>query len=143
MSDNQTITITPVGVMRCAIKTPGQAPMNYSESQALGTIEVFAPYLEAMSGLEAGQTLVALCWLHEARRDLLKVYPRGDRSRGLRGVFTTRSPMRPNPIAVSEFTVTKVEGNRIEVTGVDVIDGTPVLDLKSAVCKSGAGSRDR
>ena len=143
MEQEAAIAVTPIGVMHCGIKTPGEAPMNYSESDATGTLEIFPPYLEAMSGLQAGQTVMALFWLHEARRDLLKVYPRGDRSRGLRGVFTTRSPMRPNPIAVSELTVTKVEGNLIEVTGVDVIDGTPVVDLKSAVGKPGAGQRDR
>lgn len=105
--------------------------MNYTESSEAGVLEIFPPYLEAMDGIEVGQTLVVLFWLHEARRDLLKVYPRGDRSRGLRGVFTTRSPMRPNPIALSELTVLKVHKNSIEVSGVDVIDGTPILDIKS------------
>lgn len=82
-----------------------------------------------------------LLTMEEARRDLLKVYPRGDKSRGLRGVFTTRSPMRPNPIALSEFTVLKVDGNRIEVSGVDIFDGTPVLDIKSTAkhVKKGQG----
>jgi L-fuculose-phosphate aldolase len=76
---------------------------------------------------------VVLFWLHQARRDLLKVYPRGDRSRGLRGVFATRSPVRPNPIALSELMVLRIRDNVIEVAGVDVIDGTPILDIKSAV----------
>lgn len=126
------ITITPIGVMRCGLQTPAEAPAFYDESAETGTLLIFPPFREAMTGIEAGQTLVVLFWLHEARRDLLKVYPRGDRSRGLRGVFTTRSPMRPNPIALSELTVIKVEGNRIEVSGIDVIDGTPILDIKSA-----------
>jgi len=135
MESKVEITIAPIGVMRCGMQAPAEAPMNYTESSEVGVLEIFPPYREAMHGLEVGQQVVVLFWLHEARRDLLKVYPRGDRSRGLRGVFTTRSPMRPNPIAISELTVTKVEGNSIEVSGVDVIDGTPILDIKSAVKK--------
>ena len=127
------IRVTPIGVMHCGLRAPADAPKNYNESAETGRLEIFPPYLEAMGGIEAGQTLVVLFWLHEARRDLLKVYPRGDRSRGLRGVFATRSPVRPNPIAVSELTVLKVQGNEIEVSGVDVIDTTPILDIKSAV----------
>lgn len=136
------IKVTPIGVMHCGLHTPSDAPKNYNESAETGTLEIFPQYLEAMDGIEAGQTLVVLFWLHEARRDLLKVYPRGDRSRGLRGVFATRSPVRPNPIAISELTVLKVQGNEIEVSGVDVIDTTPVLDIKSAVVsRQGADSQ--
>lgn len=127
------ITVTPIGVLRCRLQTPAEAPMNYTESSEVGVLEIFPPYREAMAGIEAGQTLVVLFWLHEARRDLLKVYPRGDRSRGLRGVFTTRSPMRPNPIALSKLTVLKVLEDGLEVSGVDVIDATPILDIKSTV----------
>jgi tRNA (adenine37-N6)-methyltransferase len=125
------IKITPIGVMHCRLQAPEDAPKFYTESNVPGTLEIYTPYLEAMDGIEAGQTVVVLFWLHRARRDQLKVYPRGDRSRGLRGVFATRSPIRPNPIALSELKVLRVAGNTIEVTGVDVIDGTPILDIKS------------
>ena len=136
------IRVTPIGVMHRGLRAPVDAPKNYNESAETGTLEIFPQYLEAMDGIEAGRTLVVLFWLHEARRDLLKVYPRGDRSRGLRGVFATRSPVRPNPIAISELTVLGVQGNQIEVSGVDVIDTTPVLDIKSAVVsRQGADSQ--
>ena len=61
------------------------------------------------------------------------MYPRGDRSRGLRGVFATRSPMRPNPIAISELQVLAIRGNCIEVSGLDILDGTPVVDIKKKI----------
>ncbi len=64
---------------------------------------------------------------------VLKVYPRGDRNRGLSGVFATRSPTRPNPIALSELTVLAVEGNRLRVRGLDMLDGTPILDIKKKI----------
>lgn len=127
------IRVTPIGVMRCGLQAPVDAPKNYNESTETGRLEIFSQYMEAMDGIEAGQTLVVLFWLHEARRDILKVYPRGDHRRGRRGVFATRSPGRPNPIALSELTVLKVQGNEIEVSGVDVIDGTPILDIKSRI----------
>lgn len=127
------IRLTPIGVLHCRLRTPADAPKNYDESAETGILEIFPQYLEAMDGIEPGQTLAVLFWLHQARRDLLTVYPRGDRSRGLRGVFATRSPVRPNPIAVSELMVLTVRGNEIEVSGVDVIDTTPILDIKSAV----------
>ncbi|MHB8809431.1 MAG: tRNA (N6-threonylcarbamoyladenosine(37)-N6)-methyltransferase TrmO [Desulfobulbaceae bacterium] len=131
MKETEAITLTPIGVMHCELQAPEDAPKYYTESTINGTLEIFPPYLEAMDGIQAGQTVVVLFWLHQARRDLLKVYPRGDRSRGLRGVFATRSPIRPNPIALSELKVRKVDNNFIEVTGVDVINGTPIVDIKS------------
>ena len=86
--------------------------------------------LPGLDGIEVGQTIVVLFWLDRASRDVLKVYPRGDRSRGLRGVFATRSPVRPNPIAISHLEVLGVHDNRIEVRGLDILDGTPVIDIK-------------
>lgn len=130
MHNNLSIDVTPIGLIHCQLKTAGDTPMNFSVSKERGTLEVFPEYQEAMAGLKVGQTLVALFWLHEARRDLLKVYPRGDKSRGLHGVFSTRSPMRPNPIAISELKILAIKDNVIEVFGVDVFDGTPLLDIK-------------
>ncbi|NOX79638.1 MAG: tRNA (N6-threonylcarbamoyladenosine(37)-N6)-methyltransferase TrmO, partial [Deltaproteobacteria bacterium] len=124
------ITLTPVGVMHCRLLSLDDTPKNFDESDQTGTLEIFSQYEEALEGIEAGQTLVVLFWLHQARRDVLKVYPRGDRSRGLHGVFSTRSPMRPNPIALSELKVLEIRGNMLSVVGVDVIDGTPLLDIK-------------
>lgn len=120
----------PIGVLHGDIGSRADAPKNYSESDRTGTIEIFPEYLDGLDGIEAGQTIVVLFWLDRSDRDTLKVYPRGDRSRGLRGVFATRSPMRPNPIAISELKVLAVDGNRLEVLGLDILDGTPVIDIK-------------
>lgn len=130
MSSRVPIQLIPIGVMHCDLRSPADAPKNYDESDLRGTLEIYPEYAEALLGITAGQTVVALFWLHEARRDLLQVYPRGDRSRGLHGVFATRSPARPNPIGLSELKVLEVDGTRLTVSGVDVIDNTPLLDLK-------------
>jgi len=127
------ICITPIGVTRCRLQKRAETPRNYTESDESGTLVILPAYGDGLDGIEPGQTIVALFWLHEARRDLLKVYPRGDRSLGLRGVFATRSPVRPNPIAVSRLRVTAVRGLEIDVVGIDVLDGTPILDIKKNI----------
>ena len=127
------LRLRPIGVLHGDIRKRGDAPKNYSESDRRGTIEIFPEYRDGLDGIEAGQTIVVLFWLDRSERDTLKVYPRGDRSRGLRGVFATRSPMRPNPIAISELQVLAVDGNRLEVLGLDILDGTPVIDIKKQI----------
>ena len=127
------MNLTPIGVMHCRLQTREETPKNFTESTETGALEVYPQYLEAMADIKEGQTIVALFWLHGAKRDVLKVYPRGDKSRGLHGVFSTRSPMRPNPIAVSELKVLGIKGNLIEVSGVDVLNGTPLVDIKKTI----------
>jgi len=122
-----------IGVLHCDIKKLDDAPKNFSESDRVGTLEIFPQYREGLDGIVAGQIIVVLFWLDKSSRDVLKVYPRGDRSRGLRGVFATRSPVRPNPIAISELKVLAVHGNRLEVSGLDILDATPIIDIKKKI----------
>ena len=122
-----------IGVLHGDITSRADAPKNYSESERTGVLEIYPEYLAGLDGIIAGQTIMVLFWLHQADRDTLQVYPRGDRSRGLHGVFSTRSPIRPNPIAVSELKVLAVHGNRLEVSGLDILDGTPILDIKKKI----------
>jgi len=122
-----------IGVLHGDIASSEDAPKNFDESERVGTLEIYPEYQDGLAGISAGQTIVVLFWLHQASRDLLKVYPRGDRSKGLRGVFATRSPVRPNPIAISELKVQAVDGNQIEVSGLDILDGTPILDIKKKI----------
>lgn len=125
--------LNPIGIVHSDIADLGDAPKNYSESDRIGTLEIFPEFTDALDGIAAGRTIVVLFWLHKASRDVLKVYPRGDRSRGLHGVFATRSPARPNPIAVSELKVLGIEANRIEVQGLDMLDQTPIVDIKKKI----------
>lgn len=122
-----------IGTLHCGIHSLQEAPKNYDISEHTGTIEIESQYHEALDGIEKGQTVVVLCWLHQADRDVLTVYPRGDRSRGLRGVFATRSPARPNPIAISEFEILERRDTLLMVKGLDIIDGTPVIDIKKKI----------
>ena len=92
---------------------------------------VFEPSMtDGLRGIRDGDEIVVLTWLDRARRDLLLLHPRGDRSRPEEGVFNTRSPHRPNPIGLHQVRVTAVESGRLRVSGLEAIDGTPVIDVK-------------
>ncbi len=124
-----------IGVLHSDITSREDAPRNFDVSKRVGTIEIYPEYQEGLDGVATGQTIVVLFWLHKAIRNILKVYPRGDRSKGLRGVFATRSPVRPNPIAISELEVLAIRGNHVEVSGLDILDGTPILDIKKKISR--------
>jgi tRNA-Thr(GGU) m(6)t(6)A37 methyltransferase TsaA len=85
---------------------------------------------EGLDGLMVGDNIIVVTWLHQARRDVLKVHPRSDPCRPLTGVFATRSPDRPNPLGLHPVTVREVAQNRLRIGPIEVIDGTPVVDIK-------------
>jgi tRNA-Thr(GGU) m(6)t(6)A37 methyltransferase TsaA len=92
---------------------------------------VFEPAVrEALHGIGVGDEVLVLTWLDRARRDVLRVHPRGDRTREERGVFSTRSPHRPNPIGLHRVEVVAVEDGRLHVRNLEAVDGTPILDVK-------------
>lgn len=122
--------LVPIGHVRSAVTEPGEGPRQGREAGTEVTVEVLPAYREALDGLAGGRQVVVVCWMHRARRDLLKVRPRGDASRPLTGVFTTRSPHRPNPLAVYTADLLEVSDTALRLRGVDAVDGTPVVDLR-------------
>jgi len=122
--------ITPVGTVQSALTDVAAAP-NQGDEGAPDAWLVFAPAVrEALDGIRAGDDVLVLTWLDRARRDVLRVHPRGDRSRAEQGVFATRSPDRPNPIGLHRVRVLAVDGLRVHVEGLEAVDGTPILDVK-------------
>jgi tRNA-Thr(GGU) m(6)t(6)A37 methyltransferase TsaA len=92
---------------------------------------VFGPeVLEGLRSLRPGQQVLLLTWLDRARRDVLSVHPRGDTARPEEGVFSTRSPHRPNPIGLHRVEISSIDGLRVRVGALEAIDGTPILDVK-------------
>jgi tRNA-Thr(GGU) m(6)t(6)A37 methyltransferase TsaA len=92
---------------------------------------VFEPYVaDALLGLSAGDEVLLLTWFDRAERDVLQVHPRSDPNRPVQGVFTTRSPDRPNPIGLHRVTVLELDGLRMRVSDLEALDGTPVVDVK-------------
>lgn len=93
-------------------------------------LEVSPSAADGLEGLTAGSDIIVLTWLHQARRGVLKVHPRSDRTRPLAGVFSTRSPDRPNPVGLHRVTVRRITGRRLRIGPIEAIDGTPVIDIK-------------
>jgi tRNA-Thr(GGU) m(6)t(6)A37 methyltransferase TsaA len=97
-------------------------------------IEVDKRFLPALMGVDELKSIWVLYWFDRndtpQKRSMLRVHPRGNPDNPLRGVFATRSPLRPNPIALSQVNVLSVRGSLIEIDGIDAFDDTPVLDIK-------------
>jgi tRNA-Thr(GGU) m(6)t(6)A37 methyltransferase TsaA len=124
------LTLTPIGRVESTLHDRATAPRQGDEGAPDCTIVLDPSYAQALDGLEPGDTVLVLTWLDRARRDVLRVHPRGDRTRPEAGVFATRSPDRPNPIGLHKVELIAVDGNRVNVRHLEALDGTPVLDLK-------------
>jgi L-fuculose-phosphate aldolase len=125
------VRLVPIGVVRSAIQSLEEAPKQGALSWTEAEIVVKPEFAEALCGLsERSGKIIVLCWMHEADRERRKVHPRGREDRPERGVFSTRSPHRPNPISLHTVDLLEVRGNVLRVRGMDAIDGTPVVDIK-------------
>jgi tRNA-Thr(GGU) m(6)t(6)A37 methyltransferase TsaA len=122
--------LRPVGHVQSELTDPALAPRQGDEGAPEAWLVLDAEMSEAARNLEVGQEVVVLTWLHRAERNVLVVRPRSDPSRPEQGVFSTRSPARPNPIGLHRTTITAIEGNRLKVSALEAIDGTPLLDIK-------------
>ena len=122
--------LRPVGYVRSSLKSRSEAPRQGNEGAPSASIEVEPAWRAGLSGIEVGHELIVLSWFHEARRDVLKLHPRNDRSLPVTGVFATRSPDRPNPIGLHRVRVLSVGDGSLEVEPLEAIDGTPIVDIK-------------
>ena len=123
-------TIRHIGRVESPLVDLSTAPRQGDEGAPPAWL-VFDPAVrEGLRDIEPGAELLVLTWLHQADRDVLAVHPRGDVTRPLAGVFSTRSPHRPNPVGLHRVTVVSVDGLRIQVRDLEVIDGTPIVDVK-------------
>ena len=121
--------LSPIGRVHSPLTQRSGAPRQPWEDAPEAKLEIYAEFVEGLEGIQPGQDIWVLTWLHESRRSALKVYPRGDHR--LTGVFATRSPDRPNPIGLHRTKVLRVDEERfILVRGIEAIDGTPVIDIK-------------
>ena len=116
-----------IGRIRTPWKTRSECPRNARGSDAPCTIELDPRYAAALEGVATCTHLVVLYFMHEARRDLVVQVSRHS---GRRGTFALRSPVRPNPIAMSVVKLLRVEGTTLTVVGLDCLDGTPLIDIK-------------
>ncbi len=126
-------SVEPIGVIRSEIKNREDAPLSYTEGAPNAILEMLPAYIEGLDRMQVGVEIIVITWLHRARREVLKVHPRGDPSRPLTGVFLTRSPDRPNPLGLHRVKVLEINPGRLHIGPIEAIDGTPVIDIKPVV----------
>ena len=122
--------VVPIGWVESPLADLAQAPCQGDEGAPPAWL-VFDPLVsEGVRDLQAGERIIVLTWLDRARRDELSTHPRGDPNNPLLGVFSTRSPNRPNPIGLHRVQILAVEGLRILVSDLEALNGTPILAVK-------------
>jgi len=136
MSAAITYALTPIGVVRSSLTQRDEAPMQGGEGAPDAWLDVTPNLVAGLDGLVVGQAIIVVTWLHQARRDVLKVHPRDDQNLPLSGVFATRSPDRPNPLGLHRVQILEIAGSRLKVGPLEAIDGTPIVDIKPVLAES-------
>lgn len=124
------IEIRIIGRIASSLTDLASAPRQADEGAPEAWLLFEPEVADGLRSIRPGDSLVVLTWLDRARRDVLSVHPRGDKTRPSEGVFSTRSPHRPNPIGLHTVTVTVVEDSRLQVRNLEALDGTPIIDVK-------------
>ncbi len=122
--------LRPIGRVESTLVDPAIAPKQGTEGGPEAWLVFDESVREGLRDLRPGDEVLVLTWLDRAHRDVLRVHPRGDTSRAQQGVFSTRSPHRPNPIGVHRVEIVSIDGPRVCVRNLEALDGTPILDLK-------------
>jgi len=125
--------LRPVGVVESRLTDRRAAPLQGDEGAPEATLVMRDAMNEGIRDLKPGTDVIVLTWLHQADREVLSTRPRSDPNNPIHGVFSTRSPDRPNPIGLHRVHLLEIDGNRIRVRDLEAIDGTPVIDIKPVI----------
>ena len=129
--------LLPVGIVRSKLKRREDCPRQGWEGAPDAWVEIDSAFAEGLDGITPGLEVILLTWFHKARRNVLKVHPRNNPENPLRGVFTTRSADRPNPVGLHRVEVLEVDmQGRLRVRPLEALDGTPIIDIKPILQKS-------
>jgi len=129
MNDDEMITLKPIGVLHSAVTRLEDVPSHWTRSSLEGDIEIFKEYREGLNGIEDLDYIVVIFFFHKSGKEysLIQRPPHDDK---MRGVFSICSPFRPNPIGLSVVKLLNVKDNILHVKNIDMVDGTPILDIK-------------
>ncbi|MBN1890781.1 MAG: tRNA (N6-threonylcarbamoyladenosine(37)-N6)-methyltransferase TrmO [Thermoflexales bacterium] len=131
LPDQREFTVRPIGVIHSPFTNKKQTPIQPSRSQAVGWVEVYPDFAEGLQDVEGFSHLILLYAFHQSSGCALRVKPFLDDQ--LRGLFATRHPCRPNPLGLSVVRLLARRAATLDIEGVDVLDGTPLLDIKPYV----------
>ena len=122
-----------IGEIHSTLKKKEDCPLQENENAPEATIEIYPEYLEGIKNINPGSDILLLTWLHQADRSVIKCVTRNNYDSPKVGVFSTRSPDRPNPIGIHSVKVLAVENNFIKVSALEVLDQTPLIDIKPVI----------
>lgn len=123
--------LKPIGIVYSTLKRLADCPKQGYDGAPDAWVEIYSPFLDGLDGINPGSKLILLTWLHKSERNILKVHPRNKPESPLRGVFSIRSPARPNPVGLHEVEVMEINNNgHLRVRQLEVLDGTPIIDIK-------------
>lgn len=136
MTTEERYELRPIGRVRSPLQSRDEAPCQGYEGAPEVWIDIDARCAAGLKGIEAGQEVILITWLHGSERDVLEVRPRRLKRGVKTGVFNTRSPDRPNPLGLHRVHVREVKGARLQVGPLEVINGTPIVDIKPILRRS-------
>lgn len=122
--------VVPIGVVESSLTDLDAAPKQGDEGSPDAWLVFDPAVLDGLRDLHEGDEVIVLTWLHRAQRGVLRVHPRDDVTNPERGVFSTRSADRPNPIGLHQVQIASIDGTRFQVRNLEAVDGTPVVDVK-------------
>lgn len=125
--------LVPIAIVESPLTDRDAAPKQGTEGAPEAWLAFDARFAEGLDGLVVGDDVFLFTWLHESERDVLRVHPRGDPANPEQGVFSTRSPVRPNPIGLHRVRILAVEGLRVLVRPLEAVDQTPIVDVKPVI----------
>jgi tRNA-Thr(GGU) m(6)t(6)A37 methyltransferase TsaA len=127
------VELIAIGRVESPLVDPASAPKQGTEGAPKAWLALEQALVPGLDGLQAGDEIFVLTWLHQSRRDVLRVHPRDERANPERGVFSTRSQDRPNPIGLHRVQVVAIEGSRLQVRNLEAVNETPIVDIKPVI----------
>jgi len=119
-----------IGIVHSPLKSTEDCPRQENENAPPAELVIYPEFSEAIKDIQGGEEMLLLTWLHAADRNMLACKPRNDESASLTGVFSTRSPDRPNPVGIHIIKIISAENNILTVANLEVLDETPLIDIK-------------
>jgi tRNA-Thr(GGU) m(6)t(6)A37 methyltransferase TsaA len=139
LGESASYLLKPIGSVESTLKERKDAPRQPFLGAPEAWLAIDPQFLDALDGIAAGSEILVLTWLHQAKRDVMKVRPGRDPKNPITGVFATRSPDRPNPVGLHRVKVLAIEKQcRLKVDHLEAIDGTPIVDIKAVLADARA-----